>query len=276
MHTYVHTYIYAYMHIYARRSWWQSGGHVLANAPPSKPRFRGACVGGWVWMCVYRETHSLLWLFTTVLYYRLELSSAAAQNTSNHVIILKSFFWSAIDGKCPRVLTFHSFWQVHLALFSDVRARLMSELSYSIPDRYLFEDTLYMRTYSDERVLICYPRQVSIYMHVMWMCHIWNIDESHIYVDIDNHLFWSPFFLSFLAHFYILDSNVTFFFKLLSHCCPFLQHAQSLIKDIDRRFFNLHFWFPVFSWHFFSLDSNVLMSLVKDIDRHLANFGGNE
>eukprot|EP00802_Teleaulax_amphioxeia_P018684 Tamp_18887.p1 GENE.Tamp_18887~~Tamp_18887.p1 ORF type:complete len:203 (+),score=51.08 Tamp_18887:338-946(+) len=38
---------------------------------------------------------------------RLELSSAAAQNTSNHV---------------------------HLALFSDVRARLMSELSYSIPD----------------------------------------------------------------------------------------------------------------------------------------------
>ena len=27
---------------------------------------------------------------------------------------------------------------------------------------------------------------------------------------------------------------------------------------------------------FFSCDSNVLMSLVKDIDRHLADFGGNE
>jgi hypothetical protein len=49
-------------------------------------------VGGGVGVYIYLDTHSLLLLFTTLIYYRLELSSAAAQNTSNHVIILKSIF----------------------------------------------------------------------------------------------------------------------------------------------------------------------------------------
>ncbi len=51
----------------------------------------------------------LIYTYIYIIYIqRLEFSSAAAQNSSNHV---------------------------HLEIFRDVRARLMSELSYSIPDR---------------------------------------------------------------------------------------------------------------------------------------------